>query len=133
MTDKVVETMQERIAEYSHYSNQSKENYNEPNSTLGSPKPAASFYDDFKPSYLTRPNLNNDMPLSSLEHESNLPMSLSPHFALHTSSQREVTEEVQAFPIPPAPFTQFYDFEEGEEFENASELRMSITSMIQMS
>jgi len=68
------------------------------------------------------------MPLSSLEHESNLFMFLSPHFALHISSQREVTKEVQVFPLPPAPFTQSYNFEEGEEFENGSELHMSITS-----
>jgi len=34
---------------------------------LGSPKPEVSRYDDFKPSYLARPSLNEDMPLPSLE------------------------------------------------------------------
>jgi len=42
--------MKESIAEYFHYFNQSKEDYNlhVSNSSLGSLKSTVSFYDDFK-------------------------------------------------------------------------------------
>jgi len=36
----MIETMKERIAEYSQCVNHSRENYNESNSALGSPKPS---------------------------------------------------------------------------------------------
>ena len=65
--DKMVETMKERIVEYSKYFNQSRENYSELDSSLGSPKLEISLYDDFEPSYLARPNLNDVIPLHSLE------------------------------------------------------------------
>ena len=59
--------MKVRIAEYSQCFNQSRENCNEPDSSLGSPKFEVNIYDDFKPPYLARPDLNNDMPLPSVE------------------------------------------------------------------
>ena len=76
LTDKMIENIKVRIAEYSQCFNQSRENYNAPNSSLGSPKSEVSLYDDFEPSYLARPNLNNDMSLPSLEQESDLHLSL---------------------------------------------------------
>ena len=64
MTDKMVDAMKERIAEYSQYVNRSEENYNDSNSSLGSPKTKVSLCEDFEPSYLATPNLQNDMSLS---------------------------------------------------------------------
>jgi len=69
LTDKIIENLKVRTTEYSHSFNQSRENYSEPNSSLGSPKHEVSLYDDFKPSYLARPDLNNDMPLPSVAQE----------------------------------------------------------------
>jgi len=54
LTDKMIENMKVRIAEYSQCFNQSRANCNESNSSLGSLKPEVSLYDDFEPSYLTR-------------------------------------------------------------------------------
>ena len=67
LSDKMIENMKARITEYSQCFNHSRENYNEPDSSLGSPKSKVILYDDFEPSYLTRPNLNKDMPSLSLE------------------------------------------------------------------
>ena len=67
LTDKMIENIKVRIAEYSKCFNQSRENCNEPDSSLGSPKFEVNIYDDFKPPYLARPDLNNDMPLPSVE------------------------------------------------------------------
>jgi len=66
LTQKMVETMKERITEYSHYFNHSRDNYNEPDSYLASPKSKVSLYVDFGPSYLTRSDLHDDMPFPSL-------------------------------------------------------------------
>jgi len=43
MTDKIVEIMKERIAEYSHYFNPCRMDYNESDSSLGSPKLEVNF------------------------------------------------------------------------------------------
>ena len=67
LIDKMAENMKVRIAEYSQCFNQSGGNSNERDSSLGSPKPKVSFYDDFEPSYLARPNFNDDIPLPSLD------------------------------------------------------------------
>ena len=67
MTDKMIENIKVTIAEFFQCFNQNKENCNEPDSSLGSPKSEVSLYDDFEPSYLSHPNLNNDMPLPSVE------------------------------------------------------------------
>jgi len=67
LTDKMIENMKVRIAEYSQYFSQSRENYSGPDSSLGSPKPRVSLYDDFETAYPARPNLNEEMPLLSLD------------------------------------------------------------------
>ena len=65
MTDQMIETMKLRIVEYSQCFNPNRETSSEIDSSLGSPKPKFSLYDDFDPSYLARTNLNDDMPLPS--------------------------------------------------------------------
>jgi len=59
MTDKMVETTKERIAEYSRSFTQSREDTNlqEPDSNLGLLKPEVSLYNDFEPFYQSRSNL----------------------------------------------------------------------------
>jgi len=88
LTDKMIENMKVRIAEYSQCFNQSRENSNEPDSSLGSSKPEVSLYDDFESSYLTRLDMNNDMPLPSVEYEGGFLTSLSQDLALHSSYLR---------------------------------------------
>ena len=105
-----LETMKVRIAEYSQCFNQSRENYGELDSSLWSPKPKVSFYDDFDSSYLTRPNLKEDMPLPSLEPESDTPTSLSQDLAPHTSSPKDVTRDVLVPSNPPTTLNDFVSF-----------------------
>jgi len=62
-----LETMKVRIAEYSQCFNQSRENYGKPDSSIGSPKPGVTLYDDFEPSYQSRSNLQDVEPLPRLE------------------------------------------------------------------
>jgi len=76
LTDKIIENIKVRIAEYSQCFHQSKENCNESDSSLGSPTPEVSFYDDFESSYLAQPDLNNDIPLPSVEQEGDFLTSL---------------------------------------------------------
>jgi len=47
LTDKMIETLKVRIVEYSQCFSQSRENYSEHDSSLGSLKPGVSLYDDF--------------------------------------------------------------------------------------
>ena len=101
-----------------------------PNFSLGSPKLEISLYDDFEPFYLARSNLNDDMPLPSLEQDSSLPTSLSPDIASHTSLPKDVTEDVLVYTNSPAPFNHSCEFEVGEDFENPNELDMSITNTV---
>jgi len=71
------------------------------------------------------------MPLPSLEQESDLPVSLSPNLALHTSSPKDVTEDVLVSANPPTPFNHSHEFEVVEDLKNPSELDMSIKSNIE--
>ena len=88
LTDKMLEIMQVRITEYSHCFNQNREQYNESDSSLGSPKPEVSLFNDFEPSCLPRPSLHDAQPLPSLEQEDDPPMSLSPALAPHSNHKR---------------------------------------------
>jgi len=45
----MIETMKVRFAEYSHFFKYSREHCNEPNSSLGSPMPEVSLYDNLIP------------------------------------------------------------------------------------
>jgi len=94
LTNKVFKTVNKRIPEYSHCFNQSRECCDESDSSLGSPKAAVSLYNDFEPSYQSRPKLHDVVPLPSLERASDLPMSLSPNLAPHTSSHTNVIDDV---------------------------------------
>ena len=66
----------------------------EPDSSSGSPKSKGSRHDDFEPSYLARPDLNNNMPLPNVELEQNFPNSLSFDPAPHISSPNDIIEDV---------------------------------------
>lgn len=128
MIDKMVEDMKKRIAEYSQCSNQRREdtNLHKPNCSLGSSKPEVSLYDDFELSCFTRPDLHDDMPLPSLEPDSDLPMSVSQDLSPHTSSPKGITEDVLVSADPLAPFNHSSEFEVGEDLENPSELDIVI-------
>ena len=54
-------------------------------------------------------------------------MSLSSHLEPELSSPRDVPEDVLISTDPSARFNDSFEFEEGEEFENASELFLKIT------
>jgi len=69
ITDKMAETMKERIIEYSDYFNKNRDDYNEPDSSLESPKPEVSSLDDSEPSYLTMLSLHVDISFPILEQE----------------------------------------------------------------
>jgi len=130
LTDQMIEIMKKIITEYSQCFNQNRGNCSEPDSSLGSPEPAVSPDDDFEPSYYARTCLNEDMYLPSLDQESELPMSLSPDFASLTSSPKDVTTEVLAYPDPPAPFTQSHEFEVGDDLEIPGGLDMSTATEV---
>ena len=131
LANKVLETMNKRIPKYSYCFNQNREQCNESDSSLGSPKPAVSLYDDFEPSYQSRPNLHDVLPLPSLERQSDLPMSLPPNLAPHTSSHTDVTDDVLIYADPPTTLHDSSEFEAGRALESASELDMSIPSAIE--
>ena len=78
------------IAKYFNCFNHSRKDINlhATDSSLGSPKPEVSLYDDFESSYLTRLDMNNDMPLPSVEYEGGFLTSLSQDLALHSSYLR---------------------------------------------
>ena len=80
MTDQIIEIMKVRTA-CSQCFDQNREIYSEIDSSLGSPKPDISLYDDFEPSYSTRTDLNQDMYLPSLDQESDIHISPSPDLA----------------------------------------------------
>ena len=107
MTDQMIETTKARIAACSQCFNQNRETYSELDSNLGSPKADISLYDDFEHSYSTRPDLNEDMYLPSLDQERDLPMSLSPDLAPCTSSPKGITDDVRASANPPPLLTTF--------------------------
>jgi len=61
LTDKVMEIMNVKITEHSHCFNENREQCNESDSSLGSPKPEVSLSDDFEPCYQSRPHLHDDV------------------------------------------------------------------------
>ena len=88
LTNKILEIMKVRITKYSHCFSPSREQCNESDSSLGSPKPEVSLSDDFEPSYQSRPHLHAALSLPSFDKERILPVSLSPDLAPHTNSQK---------------------------------------------
>jgi len=92
--------MKERIIEYSHNFHQNYDDYNESNSSLGSPKPEVRIYDGFVPSYLARSDFNDSMPLPGLEQKNGLPVSLSHDLAPKPSSHMDVTKDVLPTYLP---------------------------------
>jgi len=128
MTDKMIDDMKKRITKYSQCLTQGRENYNELDSSLGSSKLGVSLYDDFELSYSARPNLNEEMPLPYLDQESDFLLSLSPALAPEFSSPTDVIEDVLIFANPPTTLNAYFEFEEGDEYGNPSELDLSITT-----
>jgi len=112
LTDKMIENLKVRIAEYSQYFSQSRENYSEPDSSLGSPKPGVSLYDDFETSYFARPPLNEEIPFPSPDLESDFLLSLSPTLAPEFISPTNVIEDVLAFADAPTTLNDSFEFEE---------------------
>ena len=105
-------------------------NLHEPDSNLASLEPIVSPYNDFENSIQVRLDSQNDMHFSSLKQKSNRFLSLSPDLALEPSSYKDVTEDVLILVDPPTPFTHSCELEEGEGFESASELDISITTEV---
>jgi len=122
MTDQMIVTMEARIAACSQCFNQS-----ELDSSLVSPKPDISLYDDFEPSYSARPDLTEDMYLPSLDQESDFPMCLSSDLAPYTNSPKGITDDVLVSADPPTTLNDFYEFDVGEPPNTISELDISIT------
>jgi len=83
---------------------------NEPESNLGSSKPEVSLYNDFEPSYLSRPNLNEEMPLPSLDQEKDFPNYLSSDLAPHISSPNDITGDILVSAIPHTTLHDFCEF-----------------------
>jgi len=134
LTDKMVETVKEKIAEYSYYFSHNREDTNlyRPDFSLGSPKPEVSLYDDFESSYLTRPNLNDAMCLASLEKESDLSLSLSYDLAPEFSSLKDATNDFLVSTVPPTTLNDSFEFEDGEESKRPNELVVSITTKVRI-
>ena len=131
MTNKVLDTMNKRIPKYSHCFNQSRKRCDESDSSLGFPKSGVSLYDDFEPSCLPRPSLNDAQPLPSLEQENDLPMSLSPDLAPCTSAPKGITDDVLVSADPPTTLNNFYEFDVGEHYDTICELDISITPEVE--
>ena len=127
MADQMIETMKARIVACSQCFNQNRETYSELDSSLGSPKPDISLYNDFEPSYSARPNLNEDIYLPSLDQDSDLPISLSPDLASRISSPKGITDDVLVFTDPPTTLNDFCEFEVVEQSNTVNELDISAT------
>ena len=116
MTDQFIETMKLRIAEYSQCFNQNRETSSEIDSSLGFPKPDIDLCDVSEPSYSTRPDLNENMYLPSLEQEGDLSKSLSSDLAPCTRSPENVTDEQSdsdsELEISIIPVVEFHDSDE---------------------
>ena len=112
----------------SHSFNQSRENCNESDSSLGSPKRGVSLYDDFEPSYSARPNLYEETPLPSLDQESGFLLSLSPALAPEFSSPTDVIEDILVSTDPPTTLNDSFKFEEGDKCGNLRELDLGVTT-----
>ena len=126
LTDKMIGNMKVRITEYSQCFHQSRENCNDSDSSLGSLKSGVTLFDDFEPSYLARPNLNEDMPLPSQEQESGLPIPLSRDLAPHSSSPKHLIEDILISANPPTTLHDSFEFKEGYECGNPTELDLSV-------
>ena len=111
--------------------NQNRETYSELDSSLGSPKHDISLDDDFESSYSTRPDLNEDMYLPSLDQEINLPMSLFPDLVPRTSSPKGVTGDVLVSVNSPTTLNDFCELDIGEQSDTVSELDISITPKVE--
>ena len=107
------------------------ENCDEFDSSLGSLKPVVSLYDDFEPSYQSRPNLYDDMLLPSLDQENDIPVSLSPNLAPHTSSHTDVIDDVLVSTDRPTTLHDSFEVEAGRALVSASELDTSVTSDVE--
>ena len=64
--------------------------------------------------------------MPSLEQEISLPTSLSHDIAPHTSSPKDVTEDLLVYAYSPAPFNHSCELEVAEYLRNSSELDLSI-------
>ena len=82
----------------------------------------------FQLSYLARLDLYDVISFTSREQESNHYVSLSPNLEPEFSSPRDITKEVLISAELPAPSNNCFEFEEGKEFENTSELDLKITT-----
>jgi len=131
MTDQMIETMKARIAACFPCFNQNKETYSELYSSLGSPKPDVSPYDNFEPFRSARPDLNENMPLPNPEQESDLPKSLSIDLASLTSSPKDVIEDILVYVYLPTTLNNFCEFDVGEQFDTIGELDISITPKVE--
>lgn len=127
MTEKMVETMKLRIAEYSQCFNQIRETSSEIDSSLGFPKPDISLYEDSEPSYSARLDSNESMLLPSLGQEHDPPTSLSADLVSCTSSPKGVTDDVLVSVNLPTTLNNFCELEVGEQYDFNSELKISIT------
>ena len=95
--------------------NQNRETHSELDYSLGSSKPNITLYDDFKPSYYAMPDLNEGMHLSSLDQESDFPLSLSPDLAPCISSPKGITDDVLVSIDSPTTPNEFCEFKVGEQ------------------
>jgi len=131
MTEQMIETKKVRIAACAPLFNQNRETYSEIDASLGFPKSNISFYDDFKPSYSARPDLNESMPLPNLEKESNLPRSLSTDLTPCTSSLKDVIKDILVYVDLPTTLNNFCEFKVGKQFDTVSELDISVTPEVE--
>ena len=71
--------------------------------------------------------MNKDIPLPSIDQESNFPLSLSPALAPEFSSPTDVNEDALVSANPPTTLNDSFELEEGDECGNPSELDLSVT------
>ena len=81
---------------------------------LGSPTTEFSLYDDFEPSYPAQPDLNNDIPLPSVEQLEGFPNSISSEVAPHIRSPNDITEDVLISADPPTSFKNLLSLRRGK-------------------
>ena len=132
LTAKTVEIMKARITEHSQCFNQSRENCNESDSCLGSPKSGVSLFDDFEPSYSARPDLNENMLLPSLGQANDVPKSLSTDLACCTNSPKGVTGDVLVSVDLPTTLNDFRELEVGKQSDLDSELEISTALVVEL-
>jgi len=131
MTNQMIETMIAGIVACSLCFNQNRETYGEIDSSLESPKPDISLYDDFEPSYSARPDLNENMCLPNLEQESHLPTFISFDLASLTSTPKNVIEDILVYVNLPTTLNDFCEFDVSEQSDAVSELDISITPEVE--